>query len=482
MPQESVNYQCPSCMGPLAFSAQSGLLQCDCCGNAYNPAEIESYYAAKQQAADAAARDEAHRAEAGQRSAFDRMGDEAAGAASVLTQESVAAAANYSAQAANPIDAYLSRAAWNDEERAGMRSYGCSSCGAQLVVDATTAISECPYCGNQAMAPGVLTDGARPEYIIPFRVDKQSAEQALTSYYKGKRFLPSEFAAANRIAHVQGVYVPFWLYDGNVEGAGTFTAKNIHSWSEGDYQVTRTDVYSAWRAGRSSFSRLPADGSAKMPDGHMDAVEPYDYSELQPFSTAYLPGFSAERYDMDAAACAQRAHGRMQQTLAEQLRQTVVGYTVVEPGDVASTSNIENVSQALLPVWMLHTRYNDEDYLFAMNGQTGRFIGDLPVAPLKVVLWFAGLFLATLAICVGLDYAGINFKGTVDRLLFDIGIPLGVAGGVCWRFYRQMKTAREKTTAFDFVEGGGVTVTGSNDVFVTSHVSRVRTRSDSNDD
>ena len=482
MSQESVNYQCPACMAPLAFSAQTGLLQCAACGNAYNPAEIEQYYASRQRAADDAARAASARAEAGQRSAFDQVGDEAAGASSVLTQEAVAAAAEHSAQAENSIDAYLSRASWNEEERAGMRSYGCSSCGAQLVVDATTAISECPYCGNQAMAPGVLIDGARPDYVIPFGLDKQTAESALTNYYRGKKFLPSEFAAANRIAHVQGVYVPFWLYDGRVEGAGTFTAKNISSWSEGDYQVTRIDVYRVWRAGNSSFTRLPADGSAKMPDGHMDAIEPFDYSGLQPFSTAYLPGFSAERYDMDAAACAERAHGRMQKTLAEQLRRTVTGYTVVEPGDVSSTSNIDGVAQALLPVWMLHTRWNDEDYLFAMNGQTGKFVGDLPVAPLKVVLWFAGLFLATLAVCLGLDYAAIHFKGAVDQLLFDIGVPLGVSGGLCWYFYRQMKTAREKDTAFDYVDGGGVNLTGSGEAFVTTYTNRVRINRAGNDE
>ncbi len=481
MASESVNYQCPNCMGPVHYVGESGMLECDYCGSSFTPQQIEEAYAAKQQAADAQAAAQVAQAQAGQRSAFDQMGNEAAGASSVLTQETVDAAVGVSNQAQSPIDAYLSRASWNDEERAGMRSYTCSSCGAQLCVDATTAIGECPYCGNQAMAPGTFSDDVKPDLVIPFKLDKQAAESALTAYYKGKRFLPSEFASANRVAHVQGVYVPFWLYDGRASGSGTFEAKNISTWREGKDEVTKTDVYHAWREGNSSFTRIPADGSAKMPDGHMDAIEPFDYDELKPFSVAYLPGYSAERYDQDADTCSGRARGRMKNTLAEQLRQSVTGYDQVDSGNVSTQTSIEGVSRALLPVWMLHTQWKDDDYLFAMNGQTGRLVGDLPVSPLKVILWFLGIFVAVCAICVGIDVGFLELEDTVSKVLVDVVVPLAVAGGVCWYFYSQMKTAKEQTTAFRYVDGGGLNLTGSSDRFVTSFVTRRRVEPDNDD-
>ena len=56
------------------------------------------------------------------------------------------------------------------------------------------------------------------------------------------------------------------------------------------------------------------DGSTKMPNGHMDAIEPYDYRAFQPFSTAYQPGYMADKYDEDADTCQARAHSRMQAT------------------------------------------------------------------------------------------------------------------------------------------------------------------------
>ena len=45
----------------------------------------------------------------------------------------------------------------------------------------------------------------------------------------------------------------------------------------------------------------------------------------------------------------------------------------------------------LLPVWMLHTKWQGKDYLFAMNGQTGKLVGDLPVDKRKVAAWFADI-------------------------------------------------------------------------------------------
>ena len=177
MAQESVNYQCPNCMGPLRYKGDSGMLECEFCESTFTPAQVEEAYAAKQREADEKAEAAVARAEAGQQSSFERMADEAAGASSVVTEDVIDAAVAVGAQAESSIASYLSRASWNEEERAGMRTYLCSSCGAQLTSDATTAIQECPYCGNQAMAPGSFVDTAKPDLVIPFKLDKAAAEQ-----------------------------------------------------------------------------------------------------------------------------------------------------------------------------------------------------------------------------------------------------------------------------------------------------------------
>ncbi len=478
MATESVNYQCLNCMGPLRFDGQTQQLTCDYCGSVFTTAQVEQAYAEKQQAADEKSKQDAEREENGTLTDFEKMAMPE-GVSAAVTQEVVNEVAAKSRQAASPIDAYLERASWNDDERAGMRSYVCSSCAAHLTVDVTTAIEECPYCGNQAMVPGAFVDAAKPDLIVPFKLDKAAAQDALANYYKGKKFLPKEFASANRIAHVQGVYVPFWLYDGEASGSGTFEARNIRTWREGDYEVTKTDVYHVFRAGTTAFSRIPADGSAKMPDGHMDAIEPFDYSEMVPFSAAYLPGYSAERYDLDPGECAGRANTRMKNTLASQLRASVSGYSQIASENVSVQTTIEEAHQALSPVWMLHTCWQDEDYLFAMNGQTGRLVGDLPVSKPKVFAWFLALFVVVAALCALFCGGVLHVDVASSQMLLGSVVPaLFVAAGVCYYFYSQMKTAREQTTAFDYVSGGGFHLTQKSDQFVNSFTTRRRVEKD----
>ena len=167
---------------------------------------------------------------------------------------------------------------------------------------------------------------------------------------------------------------------------------------EGDYMVTTTQHYDVRREGSAAFAKVPVDGSSKMPNTHMDAIEPFDYGDLKPFSTAYLPGYLADRYDEDADACAERAYRRMYNSTADALHATTGGYSEIHPISENINVDLTHAHYALLPVWMLHTRWKDKDFLFAMNGQTGRLIGDLPVDKSRVAAWFAGISLPLMAV------------------------------------------------------------------------------------
>lgn len=352
MAEKTTNYQCPACTGPLHYDGASGKLVCDYCGSAYDVKDIEARYAKKQAAADTAAEGDAKKA------------------ARLPRQDS-------------PV--------WSEAEAEGLNSYSCPTCGAELVCDETTAATTCPYCGNPTVLGGQLSGKLKPEYIIPFRMDKKTAIENLKKYYKGKAFLPKAFKESNHIEEIQGVYVPFWLYDGRMEARGAYKAEISESHREGDYIVTTTRHFDVARVGDADFVRVLVDGSSKMPDAHMDAIEPFDYSDLKPFSTAYLPGFLADRYDEDDKKCAARVLTRMKNSTAVALHDTLGGYTGVQTLSEQIDSRTLEPHYALLPVWMLHTRWKEKDFLFAMNGQTGKLIGDLPVDKGRVAAWFAGI-------------------------------------------------------------------------------------------
>lgn len=356
MPTQVTNYQCPACTGPLHYSAKSGKLECDYCGSSFDVAEIEALYARKE--AEAAAAKQAADAKA-----------EAAQAAKDEAAEAAAASGGWDTSD-------LSRD-WGAEAD-GLRVYSCPSCGAELICDQSTAATACPYCGNPAIVPGQFSGALRPDYILPFRLSKADAVQALRAHYKGKPFLPRSFTSANHIEQIQGVYVPFWLFDGGAEGAASYRASNTNVYETGDYEITETRHYHVVRAGSLAFEKIPVDASSKMPDDHMDSIEPFDYAQLRPFSTAYLPGYLADKYDVTIDDSRDRADTRCRETLAQALRDTVTGYgaCVTEREDIALRRG--KVHYALLPVWMLSTKWRGQDFLFAMNGQTGKLVGDLP--------------------------------------------------------------------------------------------------------
>jgi uncharacterized Zn finger protein (UPF0148 family) len=356
MPTQVTNYQCPACTGPLHYSAKSGKLECDYCGSSFDVAEIEALYARKE--AEAAAAKQAADAKA-----------EAAQAAKAEAAEAAAASGGWDTSG-------LSRD-WGAEAD-GLRVYSCPSCGAELICDQSTAATACPYCGNPAIVPGQFSGALRPDSILPFRLSKDDAVQALRAHYKGKPFLPRSFTSANHIEQIQGVYVPFWLFDGGTEGAASYRASNTNVYEAGDYEITETRHYHVVRAGSLAFEKIPVDASSKMPDDHMDSIEPFDYAQLRPFSTAYLPGYLADKYDVTIDDSRDRADTRCRETLAQALRDTVTGYgaCVTEREDIALRRG--KVHYALLPVWMLSTKWRGQDFLFAMNGQTGKLVGDLP--------------------------------------------------------------------------------------------------------
>lgn len=338
------NYQCPACTGPLRFDGASGKLVCDYCGSQYEVADIEARYAEKQAQADQAA-----------------------------------------AQAEPPR--------WGQEDAAGLRSYSCPSCGAELVCADTTAASHCPYCGNPTVMGGQFTGQQKPEYILPFRMGRTEALAALKKHYKGKPLLPKAFREENHLEELQGVYVPFWMFDAQATVQGRYEGHQAETHREGDYRVTTVRHYRVEREGQARFSGIPADGSSRMPDAHMDAIEPFNLTQLKPFSTAYLPGFAADRYDVEADQAFERAKARIQNTTAAALHSTICGYTDYHTLDEEIRVQPPQAHYALLPVWMLHTKWKGKDFLFAMNGQTGRLIGDLPVDKGRLAALFAGISL-----------------------------------------------------------------------------------------
>lgn len=280
---------------------------------------------------------------------------------------------------------------WRNGEADGLRSYVCKSCGGEIVGDESMAATSCPFCGNHIVMMDQFSGTLKPDCVIPFSLDKNAAKEALKKHYMGKRLLPKAFKDENHIDEVKGVYVPFWLFDAEAEADIRYRATKVRTWSDSSYNYTETRYYAVCRGGSIMFENVPVDGSEKMPDEWMESLEPFDFSKAVDFQTAYLAGFLADKYDVDADKSVARANERIKSSTEDAIAKTVTGYSSVtrEAGSIQLHNG--RVKYALFPVWILNTTWKGKPYMFAMNGQSGKMVGDLPVDKGAYKKWLFGL-------------------------------------------------------------------------------------------
>ena len=290
---------------------------------------------------------------------------------------------------------------WDDGETDGLRSYVCNSCGGEIVCDENTAATSCPFCGNPVVMMEKLAGSLKPYIVIPFKLDKDAAKAGLLKHLNSKRLVPPAFKDENHIDEIKGVYVPFWLFDTDVDAQVRYRTTRLRAWSDSEFDYTETSHYLVSRGGSIGFEHVPVDGSSKMADDLMESIEPFDFSEAVDFQTAYLAGFFADKYDVDAEQSIQRANERVKRSTEESFASTVTGYDTVTTESSSVSLHGGKVRYALYPVWLLNTTWNGNKYTFAMNGQTGKFVGDLPVDKSAATKWMLGLSVGTSAAIYG---------------------------------------------------------------------------------
>ena len=217
------SYKCPCCGAPLVFSGEQ--LHCDSCGNTF-PVET------MQQMSEGMA-------EAGGDSKYD-------------------------------WEHYEPRS-YDDTSEVNLANYSCPSCGAEITGDDTLGSTVCPYCGQSTIVKGQFEGTLRPDYVIPFKVDKKAAMAAFEADFKNAPFLPDEFKSKKKIEEMAGIYVPFWMFDCDCDAAITYNAERITRWSDSKYDYTKIDYYKLFRAGSVGFANIPVDGSKKADDAYKNA-------------------------------------------------------------------------------------------------------------------------------------------------------------------------------------------------------------------
>lgn len=360
----------------------------------------------------------------------------------------------------------------DDEERVEIV---CNSCGAEIVTDRNTSSTFCAFCGSPALVSRRLTREFKPDYIIPFKFDKEKAISLFEEHCAGIDHLPKDFKSKKILSKMTGLYVPTWIISSEVEvdvvGRGKMGkmvdsayAEN-HSSSQGNYATLTYGVV------KFRLKDIPFDGEKKIANRLMAAAEPFDYSELTRFRPEFLQGFFAEKYDEQPLDITDRIYKRLDKYALMVCDEVSFGYDDFVPESDGSVTryNNQDIKYALLPCWFLSLDYDGRNYQYIVNGQTGKVSGEFPYAKgwetiertgrrarMEAISWNTSiralLYLApVIALGILRFFASFSRSNSFMRFIFDHPLELLLAlltlGGItylCAEILPKVLRGREK--------------------------------------
>ena len=267
-----------------------------------------------------------------------------------------------------------------DLDKEGLVVYACKTCGGEVIGSKDLTATKCPFCNNPVIISNKLKGYLKPDLVIPFRLNKRNAEKTLKEYINSFKFVPDEFVEDYHIKEIKGIYVPFWTYNAYIEIDVSYIGdkynKNIN-----------TSYYDIKLDGEIKFNKVPVAGSERFNDNFMNSIEPYDLSKAVPYSSAYMPGYLAYKYDENALFYQDKAHYRMATSIDNLMKNELNEYDDIIGKKYDYKYKDYSYNYALYPVWFLVTIWKGKKYIFAMNGQTGKIVGDIPFCKRKGVLY-----------------------------------------------------------------------------------------------
>lgn len=318
-----------------------------------------------------------------------------------------------------------------------MNLYECTSCGAKLMVKSTETSSFCAYCGQPMILIDRLENELEPDLIIPFGISQKRAEHLIREKFCQGWFVPNEIKNF-QLDKIRGIYVPYWLISYHVKKKIKYVfSDSPHNDKESSHSrlidlLTKNSrrrgdevvIHNCMKDAECIVSRIPGDASRRLNDNISSRLEPYDIDRAMAFTPEYLAGFYTDRYDVSAREVAVVAKKKSDKALHDEMIHEVGKNLRVT--DEQTEIKLEDVEYALFPAWFMTFRYQGIIYTVAVNGQTGKVVGNVPSNRFKVGASIAILMTLMVLICT---FASV-FMGNliVDMSVVDAETEFYVIG------------------------------------------------------
>ena len=340
------SYKCPSCGAPIEFKPDKQKFHCDFCLSEYTEEEINDIY-----------KEETRQEEEVEGSQGEDLG-----------------------------------------EQGQLASYSCNSCGAEVVTDDTTTSTFCYYCHNPVIISDRLSGGFKPNKMIPFLIDKERAKAITLDWVSKKKFVQKEFYSNSQLEKITGMYLPYWWADCQVDVDYVAEGRILRVWRTGDTEYTETKKYQVVRKGQMEINNVEELAFTKIDHNLLNGIAPYNESEAMDFSMPYLSGFFAEQYNVSEEEITPKIEQQIKNSVKSLVNDSITGYTSTSEKSNNSKILTKEMNYTLLPAWILTYQYEGKTYVFAVNGQTGKSSGELPINKKKLLVASAAVFAGVFAL------------------------------------------------------------------------------------
>lgn len=263
-----------------------------------------------------------------------------------------------------------------------LTEYNCPNCNAKLITNSNIIATKCIYCQSSIIISSTEKN-IKPDKLIPFSIDKDKAIEIFDNINMTKKLLPKEFNVSQNVTTITGVYIPFWLYSYKFKA-------NIN--------LTDFDNYIKKKYSEIEFNLIPFDANKHLDNKLTNSIEPFNYDELIDFNHSYLSGFIAQKYDIEEKEGLDITKQRAINTIQNTFRNKKVLQDANKINIITEELLEYQKYYTLLPIWLLNIKYKNKNYQIAINGQTGKLAGTLPIDTTKIKILALIIFIITFII------------------------------------------------------------------------------------
>lgn len=255
----------------------------------------------------------------------------------------------------------------------GERLLACNSCGSERTIPAQKLSDICPFCGSaHVIQRDVLESFQQPDGLIPFAIKKQQAHELVEDKLGGWMERMKGWFINNMIdrMEVQGVYLPFWMFDATVNVRKTITRKSDQQ-TGSRYSMTPIPAYQTTEFIDTVYN-VPVSGVKSPPPLMTRKIGKYDLGKMIAYEPEMLARYPAEIYTIDFDSASLDARSMVANTLRQKHSALADSNVEVRISPAVQSMSFQLV---LLPVWVATIYEKDGDIRpVLVNGQTGNVV------------------------------------------------------------------------------------------------------------